>query len=648
MRVRLQQLDMTCKKSVETIAFAGFNYFYGEMGAGKSSIARLIDYCLGGSLDLTPAMQSEFVAADLSLTVNEVPLSLFRERESDQVVATWGPESKQEQQVVPARKPSGVVIPGTDVENLTDLLFHLSGVRPPKVRRSQYHEESGLERLSFRDLFWYCYLDQDSMDSSFFNLDTDADQWRRLKSRNVLRFVLGVHQERVADLELQLEELRLERAKYAEAAKVLAQTLEEAGVSTELGLTEHLASLDRELHDLDAKIGEIRTHAEVQRSHVADSLRSKARDLASEIAAIETAISEINEAIVQDTRHLNELLSLSTKFRRIASARAVLDGVAFERCPKCTHVLPARSPGVCPVCGEPEGAPEDAKCEAAIAERDLVTRKGELEEIIAAQNAQLKSLQRRVRSLCDAKVQVDQQLGIAMRQYDSAYLSEALASEQRRSAVSEEIRSTARLRTLPAKVAALRKEADDLAAKEAAVRRELSEARKAAEMDTKNVGTLRKLFLDCLLRSRLAGFTENDVVRIPPRTLLPEVAGESGDLAITSFSTLGSGGKKTLFKCCFALAIHRLAVSIGAFLPTLLIIDSPMKNISERENRSQFEGFHQLLYELSGSELEGTQFLLIDKEYCAPAAGCQIEIRLRHMKVDDAENPPLIRYYRGK
>lgn len=45
------------------------------------------------------------------------------------------------------------------------------------------------------------------------------------------------------------------------------------------------------------------------------------------------------------------------------------------------------------------------------------------------------------------------------------------------------------------------------------------------------------------------------------------------------------------------------------FSKTALIINSPMKNISERENREQFEGLHELLYELSVSELRKNQYI---------------------------------------
>lgn len=77
------------------------------------------------------------------------------------------------------------------------------------------------------------------------------------------------------------------------------------------------------------------------------------------------------------------------------------------------------------------------------------------------------------------------------------------------------------------------------------------------------------------------------------------------------------------------------------------MIDSPMKNISERENREQFKGFYNLVYDLKTSELKNTQFILIDKEYSPAPRESGLRIRGRHMKPGDDENPPLIPYYRG-
>jgi hypothetical protein len=53
-------------------------------------------------------------------------------------------------------------------------------------------------------------------------------------------------------------------------------------------------------------------------------------------------------------------------------------------------------------------------------------------------------------------------------------------------------------------------------------------------------------------------------------------------------------------------------------LPDFLIIDTPMKNISEDVNRGIFEAFYNYLYDLAKGPLSNTQFIIIDKEYLAP------------------------------
>lgn len=647
MKLRLNHLELTCRRAVYTVPFGDFTYFYGEMGAGKSTIARLIDYCVGGGLDMTPALQSEFVSATLDFNINNVPIRVERAANANQVVASWGTQADAQQLIVPARVAAGEVLPNTGVEVLSDLLFYLAGVQPPKVRRSRLKDDSELQRLSFRDLFWYCYLDQDRIDSSFFYLDNGADFPRRLKSRTVLAYLLGYNQQRVAELEADLDGVRAERVTAAEVAESLEGSLEEAGFETDNEIAARLQTLDAERKKLDAAIQALRSDLSAAKTHVTERLTDRARQLVSEVQAIRDAIAQVDATIEQHRRHRNELLSLSTKFQRVTAARAVLNGVEFERCPRCTQPLPPHAEAVCLLRGQPDTA--DTGPVVTATEVDLAGRRAELEELIKTQQEQLRVLRVRESRLVDEKQQVDATLCIELQRYDSAYLSEALETERRLAAVTEEARFLERLRVLPARVETLKNKAVALQAREIEIRRHLREAREAAEKDLTNVYLLRDLFLDCLVRAKLPGFTTEDIVSLSSPNFLPSIMDRtSGEAAVSSFDTLGSGGKKTLFKCCFAVAVHRLARRIGSVLPTLLIIDSPMKNISERENRAQFEGFHAMLYELAEGELGNVQFIMIDKEFCAPPPERKVKLRSRHMTVDKDSDPPLIEYFRER
>lgn len=652
MKFRLIDLDLAFKRNHERITFDDFSYFYGQMGSGKSSIARLIDFCLGGDLregEMTPALQMEFVSASLSLQVGESPLLLQRNAGSNQLRAQWSINEEQFEVLIPARIPAGAVLQGTEVEVLSDLIYFLAGRTPPKVRRSKIQEDSDLARLSLRDLLWYCYLDQDSMDSSFFHLEKDGDQWKRLKSRDVLRFLVGFYQEQVAELEVKLERLRTERLRCEAGASAIREALSSAEIATEIELAVLRRGLEGKIQDADNRIANVRIRVGSLRSHAMESLQEKARRMTRQLSETEDASADIKEIIAKDKAHKNELLALSMRFRRSQSAREVLGGVAFKDCPRCGNALPSRSPETCPVCGQVHSdAPSGALDERAV-EQDLESRVAELTELIARHETQLRRTERHLREVGDEKLLVDTELNRVSVDYDSAYLSIALETEKERSALQQQLLDLNKLEVLVQKIEELTERATKLAATEQKIRAQLKDARAQAEKDTQNLSRLKTLFLDCLLRAKIPGFFPTDVVEMKPPHFLPEVASAGGgDIAVTSFTNLGSGGKKTLFKCCFAVAVHRLAVEINALLPMLLIIDSPMKNISERENREQFEGFFEMLYDLCSSELKGTQFILIDKELCSPQEGFEPTFKSRHMKPDDATSPPLISYYRGK
>ena len=649
MKFFIRQLTVNCKKERDTLAFGQFSYYYGQMGAGKSTIARLVDFCLGGKLEYTPALQQEFVSATLDVMINGKPVLLTRHSEENKIHAQWYENEQPYDLLLPARQAAGEVMPGTGIEVLSDLLFHMAGIKPPRVRKGRIKEDSDLVRLSFRDLFRYCYLDQDSMDSSFFNLDEDANPPVRQKSRDVLRFIIGFHQEHVSDLEVELETVRDERMRCEAAAQAIKEALEAEHLATPMEIEALRRKIKKQIEALDIKIKEIREKTGEVRTHETEILQEKGRDLAIRLAEIDEALREMDQNVAKDKSHRNTLLSLTIRQKRAQSARAILTGVEFLQCPQCYQTLPRREDTLCPVCGQKHVEKLESPIDEDSIETDTRARAEELEHRINLQTNEASRLQRLRQEIIAEKGIVDRDLNQASKDYDSAYLASALALEKDRARLTQRAADLRQMEALASKVDRLQNESVKLMGRETEIRAELKIARAKAEQDTSNLDLLKELFLDCLLRSRLHGFLQDDFVEIKSPNFLPRVYGRNtGDMVETSFANLGSGGKKTFFKCCFAVAIHRLAARVGAIIPTVLIVDSPMKNISERENADQFAGFHEMLYELVETELKGTEFIIIDKEIFRPKEGTKVHFQERHMKPDDPENPPLIRYYRGK
>lgn len=647
MRMYLMRLNLFFRKEKVSIEFSRLNYFWGMMGTGKSSIGRLIDFCLGGDSELTPALQSEFVSASLTVWLEAKELIINRERGAQQVRAQWTEGEQGFDFILPARDKRGEVIPGTGVETLSDLLFALANMEAPKVRRSRVNDESDLERITIRDLLWYCYLSQESMDSSFFYLEPSADKFKRLKSRNVIRYIVGFLDENLAGFESQLEEVRLERNSLLQAAGALKDALQSLGVSSAQEISSEVLMLRNELEAVNREVVSIRASELGSIKHAADSLRQAARNYASEIHALENALVEVERIINDNRKQLNEVVMLNIKFRRDSTAKAVLRSVEFSSCPRCTQPLPTRREHECHLCGQPEDYVAATELDLQV-QADVDQRRRELEEIIRKREDQRRELQYRRNDYTAKRQLVDTELSEVMRDYDSAFLSSVLALEHKRADIERQIVDFERLRQLPLKMEEQFLQAESLLGVEAGLRRQIKEAKERAEKDTSKLRRLEELFHDCLLRSKIDGITEQDVVNIPKDTFYPEVYDSvHGNQITTSFLNVGSGGKTTLFKCCFSLALHRLAAEINAPLPRFLIIDTPMKNISDRVNRLQVESFHKLVFELAAGELKDLEFILIENDDHVPTEIGELKVNKRYLSLDDPTHPPLIPYYRG-
>lgn len=244
MKIRLIELQVRTRKLTEPVVFAPVvTFLHGPIGRGKSTVARLIDYCFGGELERTPAIQSEFVSVELRASLGNHICTFERAGTDTQYVrVSWsGSDAAPESVNAPLQAQSQSIF-HEDVFNLSDLIFYLCGVSPIRVRKRTRDPDSSLIRLSFRDVWWYCYLEQAHLDSSFFRLE---DPFRGRKSQDAMRFFTGLHSERLSQLEAELfgavDEQRIKRESVVQIRAFMAQF----GWGSNLDIEAELATAER-------------------------------------------------------------------------------------------------------------------------------------------------------------------------------------------------------------------------------------------------------------------------------------------------------------------------------------------------------------------------------------------------------------------
>lgn len=638
MKIRLEKLALITKQTTEVVDLtADVTFIHGPVSSGKSTTARLVDYCLGGGLERTPALRSEFIAAQLSCSIGDFNVHLERSAEEGSPIRVTWDDGKDNKGAVNAPLDAGESpLVGDNVFNISDLIFYFSGVQPVKVRKNRSDPDAPMVRLSFRDVMWYCLLQQDELDSSFFQMH---HPFKANKSRDVMRFITGLYSERLNDLESQLAEcVQTQRAKR-EAVAQIRDFMKQFDLASEPefrarkeAVENELAAANKERDGLDAQ------HKTA--THALEPLRKELRKLTKEAANVEVGIEDIETRVEQQQALRSELITSKVKAGRAQRAEEALLTVEFVSCPRCNlplHKEPA-SDTACVLCGQEQDAAKPAEANGSTFIQDLNSRIDDLGESISRHQRELVRLQQQRGALSKRMAELDTKLNAEIERYDSAYTSNARSVDSKISALQERLKSLTELAQMPAAISALEKEAGALQGEIDRLRSDIASEQKRLVAADENIAAIAAAFKQVMRDVGFPGVYEHDRVVVDPRNWLPFVIHRDQEW---SFADAGSGGKKTLFNVCYALAVHRVALEKKLPLPALLIIDSPTKNITKDEDPELVKALYAQLYRLAHDAAGAVQFVVVDSLLVEPEPNENFSFAHRRMP------PPLISYYDG-
>jgi len=644
MNVRLRQLLITTRQTNEQLDFAdSVTFLYGPVGTGKSTVARLIDYCFGGDLERTPAIQQEFVAVQLLVDLGDYHCKLERsDTDTLAVRVTWSRDDKDMDSVNAPLVSDGIPFVGEDVYNLSDLLFFLCGVTPIKVRKRTRDPESPMIRLSFRDIWSYCYLDQAHLDSSFFRLE---DPFRGRKSQDAMRFFTGLHSDRLSQLETEFYRIIEEQQGKREAVRQIRNFMARFQLGSELDIAAEIEQAGRELSETEMHRKQVEQDRDAS-IHPTDPLRERLRRMGAQISELLYSIRATEEAITEQIALRAELITTKVKADRTEQAGKLLEGVEYVRCPECGTDVSQRNaiPDCCRLCTSIVNAKTStSSIELEVMRRELNDRIDQIADSIKRRELAIGRSKRQLAQLRTEKTRLDQELERELARYDSAFIESIRDLDRKAATLSERLRSLTRLQEMPRAINELEEQAGALQGIIDRSRSSIDEERSRLRHADENVDAIAKQFKSIMIAVGFPGVMEEDEVIIDPRNWKPLIVHGQQEW---SFWDAGSGGKKTLFNVCYALALHETARMRGMPVPNVLVIDSPTKNISDDENPELIKSLYSEIYRLA-SIVNGnaTQFLLIDSDFVEPIDDMP-GMKQRRL-AGEPDSPSLIPYYDG-
>ena len=183
-------------------------------------------------------------------------------------------------------------------------------------------------RLSFRDIWWYCYLEQTHLDSSFFR--PQQNPFRGRKSQDAMRFFTGLHLERLSQLETDLYRTIDEQQGKREAVRQIRQVRRQFDLGSELDVAAQIEKAGP-LSEAEERRNQLQSYRFV--SILIHPRRLRAMGVS--IMSYDLPINATEDAIGEQRALRAELITTKVKADRTEHAGHLLDDVEYTRCPEC-------------------------------------------------------------------------------------------------------------------------------------------------------------------------------------------------------------------------------------------------------------------------------------------------------------------------
>lgn len=591
----------------------GINIIWGDVDSGKSSILSLIAYALGASsFDSYEEILEHGREVRLTVKLNEKRFifqrSLLDKRQHilchhDEINDYAAPKILAAE--IDGDTPDGYI---------SFYILDLLALPRTKVRKSPSKTESAMDRVGFKDVLKFLYLKQkDVAADTLLNM---SDPVRYVKNKQVLRYLLNIYNESVAEIEAELAaHVKEQKDKMAERASVHS-FLKKIEVNFEAdyeGELEEKEDLVREIDEqitvakqehqraalIDAEIGLKVKEAGARLEDVEQELEKKKTDLISYIRLRNTYEKEIQSIVTS--------LQLKNTFDGIHSEEHV-------KCPLCASTVDTNT----------VDAPFVSEHSLQVEENSLRQRLRGLKSFILQTEEEIADLE-------GERQEIKLYLQKAVATYDQRFAREISTSIEVIQHLEKERAEIFELRKVLERDIRVVKNFDDLnvsiANLETAIERiklNLDSAREKQIDPNIVVEKLSEVFISYMSRSGLQNM--NDL----------RIDGKLDYYVRNKFYTeLTSGGLRTI--ASMGIFFSKLVYSIlnPCNLPTFLMLDTPGQNIGRNRDKSEkSEVADPAIYENVYKRIQGISELAIRKNVT-----CQIIVVDNDIPPFVIENP---------
>lgn len=320
----------------------GVNIIYGDSATGKSSILNLIDYLLGAkTFSLYPEIESSGRYCLLDVTLNSQRYTIKRDLFDALIPIEVYPCAVDLIEQYAARKYNPSFSSSSqynDMEFYSEFLFTALGYNNVKIKESPTKDDSRLARLSFRDLFKFCYVDQDDLGSKIFL--QPENYALQTKNAEVFKYIFNALDSQISDVQQNIATRTQRRNELDRKFKSVSEFLRESDFGSMSTLDSLVDNVDQKILEIEKQILNLNTRL-TSDNDLYRALHSTITQITLDKRSLIQRQQENQTKVERFTRLKNDYLIDIAKFRASVSARKSIGDIPEEitLCPICDNNL---------------------------------------------------------------------------------------------------------------------------------------------------------------------------------------------------------------------------------------------------------------------------------------------------------------------
>jgi chaperonin cofactor prefoldin len=547
--------------------FRGVNVVYGDSTTGKSSILELINYLLGSSTfiydeEIESSVSYAILEVNLGSTLFTIKRDIF---DNSKFIEVYKSSYQNIDEVFPKKYSPNYSTIAPDGFYLDFIMTSLD-LPSIRIRQAPTQPDSNMVRLSFRDIFKYCYLDQDNVGSKQI-LDL-ANPSVFVKNKQTFKYFFDLLDTNISDLEQEISTLNSQKNKLTQKYESVSEFLREIEFESTFTIDDSAEDLDLQAQSLTLELDEIRRniHADAEEYR---NLKEILNEITQQLNFAEHSKISSEAAIERYSRLKNDYLNDIEKIKALKTAKSLI-GVSDVK------------EGLCPLC-DSSIVIDSIKEEFNISDSDNVNHevlalkrrvKDLLVMIESEKNTHRKALME-IKGFGDEQQKARRMLDEESSSMISPYISQRDGILMELTSINEKKLHLAKSLKVRNQQRAIFDQIEKDGTSIEALSKKLEILRESAPSLDGIISELSDLLIEYL---KFVGIKDQRNISISKKSYLPV-------LRDRDYAKITSGGLRTILSIGHYANLHKASLFLDMNLPRFLMIDTVGKYLAKTQDR---------------------------------------------------------------